>query len=166
MMVPFFSAAIKASSSTTLPRAILIRMPFGQAPRALRHRSCSASRPARRDNHDHIDVARHLDQICIIFIGDFGILAARMINHRHFHRFEPAGDRLANAAHPDHTDGAIAQGRPAQRKRLLEPFAVPQIAFAIDEIADRAQQERKRGVCGLLGSTSGVLVTTMPRSRA
>ena len=75
----------------------------------------------------------------------------RMIDHGHLHRLEPARDRLADAAHADQPDGAVAQRRLGQRIRLLRPFARAQEAFRLREFAHGAEQEAERGVGDFFG---------------
>ena len=151
MMVLSLSASISAGSSTTEPRAMLIRMPSG--PSAL---STSAlmrflrRRPARRDGDQDVHVARHVDELRIVAVADARRRPARVIDHRHLHGVEPARDRLADGAHADHADGAVAQRRLGERIGALDPFAGAQIALGLREFAHRAQDQPERGVGDLL----------------
>ena len=110
-MVLSFSALISAASSTTEPRAMLMRMP--SRPERVEHLGVDrflVAGAARRDHDEHVDVARHVDQLRIVLVRTPACgRPARVIDHRHLHGLEPARDRLADAAHADHADGAVAQ---------------------------------------------------------
>ena len=88
-------------------------------------------------------------------VGKSGRFLARVVGDRRAERFEPPGDRHANASHADQADGAVAQRRPAQRIVALPPFAGAQIALGLRQLAHRAKQEAERGVGDLLGKHVG-----------
>ena len=69
-----------------------------------------------------------------------------MVDDRHLHSGEPAGDRLPDPAHADRADGAVAQRRLAQRIILLRPLAGAHVALGLREFPHGAQQESHRGV--------------------
>ncbi len=73
-----------------------------------------------------------------------------MVDHRHFHRIEPARDRLADAAHADKAHRAVAQRRLGERIALLSPLARAQITFGLRELAHRAEQKPQRRIGDLL----------------
>ena len=104
--------------------------------------------------HDHdqrIDVLRHLHQVRIMLVGDGRRLVARMVEDRHQRGLEPAADRLADAAHADDADLAVAQRADAQRIVLGLPQAGAHIAIGLDEFAQRRDQQSHRDVGDFLG---------------
>ena len=107
-------------------------------------------RAARRDD-EHVDIARHLDEVGIVSVRDARRRPPRVIGHRHLHGLEPARDRLPDAAHADHADGAVTQRRLAQRIGLLRPLARAQVALGLRELAHGAKEQPQRGVGDLLG---------------
>ena len=110
---------------------------------------------ARGDHHQHVDVARHVDEIGVMPVRHPRLRMAAVIDDGNAERIEPARDRLADAAEPDHAHGAIAQRRPGQRVVPFGPLAGAQIALGLRQLADRAQQQAKRRVGDLLGEHVG-----------
>src|SRR5216684_1635797 len=106
---------------------------------------------ARRDDEQHVDRARHVDERRVVLVGDARLLPPRMVDHRNLHGVEPPRDRLADAAHADQPDGAVAQGRLAQRVVLLPPLAGAQVTLGLWELAHGAEEQAERGVGDLLG---------------
>ena len=107
-------------------------------------------RSARHDHHQRVDVARHVEQFRVILVAHAWLRVAAVIDHRHAEGLQPARDRLADAAHADHADGAIAQRRLGERILPLRPFAGAQKALGLRKFAHRAEQEAERGVGHLL----------------
>ena len=103
-------------------------------------------RSARHDHHQRVDVARHVEQFRVILIAHACLRVAAVIDHRHAEGLQPARDRLADAAHADHADGAIAQRRLGERILPLRPFSGAQKALRLRKFAHRAEQEAERGV--------------------
>ena len=143
---------------------MLMRMPSGPSASSTSALiRCLVAGAARRDHDQHVDVARHVDQLRIVLVGDAGLRIAAVIDHRHAEGLEPPRDRLADAAHADDADGAVAQRR---------------LASADSAASSHLPARRKRSACGNSRtvqsrspsavsatssfSTSGVLVTTMP----
>ena len=107
-------------------------------------------RAAGRDHEQHIGGARHLDEVRIVLVGNIG-RPARVIDHRHFHCLEPARDRLANAAHADDPDGAVAQrGRELVVAAVLFPFARAEITLGLGQLPHGCEQQPKRRIRHLL----------------
>ena len=67
----------------------------------------------------------------------------------------PARDRLADPAHADDADLAVAQRADAERILLRRPEAGAEIAVGLDEFAQRGDQEPHRDVGDLLGQHIG-----------
>ena len=88
-------------------------------------------------------------------IGKLGPLVPRVVGDRQAKRFEPAGNRHANAAHTEQADAAVAQRRLAQRIVAFRPFAGAQIPLGLRQLAHGAKQEAERGVGDLLGKHVG-----------
>ena len=78
-----------------------------------------------------------------------------MIGHRHERGFEPAPDRLPDAAHADNADLAVAQRAGAQGIALRLPQAGAQIAVGLDEFAQGGDQKPHRDVGDLFGQHVG-----------
>ena len=141
-MVPDFSAATSAGSSTTEPRATLIS--DAARPERLQHVGIDHLGGSGAAGHDHdqrIDRLRHLHQVGIVLVGHGRGRVARMIGHRHARGLEPASDRLADAAHADDADLAVAQRADAQGIVLRLPQAGAQIAVGLDELAQGRDQQ-------------------------
>src|ERR1039457_5922488 len=102
-MVRFLSASIKAGSSTTEPRAMLMRIPFG--PSALSTSAlimfCVAAPPGTITTS--VSTSRAV------------WWCTRVKPPRPAEGGEPLGDCLADAAHADHADAAVAQRRLGER---------------------------------------------------
>ena len=81
---------------------------------------------------------------------DAGLLLAAMIDHRNAERFEPARDRLADAAEPDDAGLAAAQRGREAIIALRGPVAGPQIALRLGQFPHRAEQQAERGIGDLL----------------
>ena len=64
-----------------------------------------------------------------------------MVDHRHARGFDPASDGLADAAHADNADLAVAQRTDAERIILGLPQAGAQIFVGLDELAQRRDQQ-------------------------
>ena len=69
-----------------------------------------------------------------------------MVDDRHLHGFKPARNRLADRAHADQADCAVAQRRLGERIILLPPFAGPQVALRLRKFANGAKQKAERRV--------------------
>src|SRR3974390_735181 len=110
-MVRFFNASISAASSTTEPRAMLMKMPFG--PSAL---STSA----------------------LIMFAVARLFVAAVIDDRHGEGLQPARNRPTDAAHANYADGAVSQRGLGERVLLLEPLAGGQIALGLRKFAPGA----------------------------
>ncbi len=110
---------------------------------------------AGHDDNERVHVARHVDELRVMPIGKLGPLVPRVVGDRHAERFQPAGDRYANAPHAEQADAAVAQRRPAQRIVAFRPFAGAQIPLGLRQLAHRAKEEAERGVGDLLGKHVG-----------
>ena len=73
-----------------------------------------------------------------------------MIDDRNTERFQPARNRLADAAHAHHADGAALQRCLGQWIVRAGPLAGAQVTFGLGEFAQCAQQQAQRGVGHLL----------------
>src|SRR5271163_4961028 len=78
-------------------------------------------------------------------------LRTGVIDDRHAESAELPGNGLADRAHADHTDFAVAQRRFGQMKAFLRPFAGAQIALRLGQFAHGAEQEPERGVRHFFG---------------
>ena len=78
-----------------------------------------------------------------------------MIGDRHERGFEPASDRLSDAAHADDPDLAVAQRADAQWIVLRLPQAGAQIAVGLDEFAQGRDQQAHCDVGDLFGQHVG-----------
>src|SRR5579864_6187537 len=88
-------------------------------------------------------------------IADVAPRRAGVIDHRNAEGAEPPRDRLADGAHADHADGAVAQRRLGERIVALEPLAGAQIPLGLGKFAHRAQQQSERGIGDLFGQHAG-----------
>ena len=113
-------------------------------------------RRAAGDDHDQrIDRLRHLDQVGIMLVRHAVGRIARMIDHGNARGVEPAPDRLADPAHADHPDLAVAQRADAQGIVLRRPQAGAQIAVGLDELAQGRDQKSHRDIGDLFGQHVG-----------
>ena len=106
-------------------------------------------RAAGRDDHQNVDRLRHVGEVREIGIGDIGLPAAPVVGDFQAQRLAASGDRLADAPEAQNAHGAPAQRR-GERKRLLQPFAGPDIAVGLREPPHGAEQQADGGVRHLL----------------
>ena len=106
---------------------------------------------AGEDDEEDVDLLGHRPQVAIVAVGDVGARGAGVIDDRHLHRIEPAGDRHADAAEPDDADGAVAEGRRGQPVVRLGPAAGTEVALGGGQFAHRHQEEAEGGVGDFLG---------------
>ena len=78
-----------------------------------------------------------------------------MVDHRHQRGIKPARDGLADPAHADDADLAVAQRADAERIVLGLPQPGADIAVGLDELAQGRDQKAHRDVGDLLGQDVG-----------
>ena len=114
------SASISACSSTTLPRATLIRMPFGpSARRTSALMRCFVSAPPGVITISTSAGLGEADEGRVIGIGHVLLPGAAVIGHLDVEGLDALGDRLADPAEADDADLAVAQGRAESGKGAL-----------------------------------------------
>src|SRR5258705_186388 len=106
----------------------------------------SARGAAGDDDDQCVHRLRHLDQVGVMLVGNISCGLARVIDHRHARGFQAAADRLADAAHADDADLAVAQRTDAQRIVMGLPETGAQIPVGLDELAQRRKQQSHRDV--------------------
>ncbi len=89
-------------------------------------------------------------------VGDIVAPGAVVIDDRHRHGIEAAGERDADAPQAGNADRAVAQRRAGERIGAVAcPFAGAQVPLGSGELAHGHQQEAQRGVGDLLGQHVG-----------
>ena len=71
------------------------------------------------------------DQVRIVLVSNAFRRSPRVVDHRHQRGFEAARDRLSDAAHADHADGAAAQRADGQRIVCLGPLPGAEITIGV-----------------------------------
>ena len=64
---------------------------------------------ARHDDNEDIDIARHRDEVGVMFVADVHRLLSAVIDDRQIKRFEPLCNRFSDPSHAYNTDGAVSQ---------------------------------------------------------
>src|SRR5258707_5265633 len=97
-------------------------------------------RSAGDDEEKRVDVARHGDQVRVVAPWQFGPGVPGVIDDGHVEGGDSLGDSLADASHPDDTDGAVAEGG-AERKLRLQPAALAHPVIRLGKLAYGGEQE-------------------------
>src|SRR5215813_3557140 len=118
-IVRLLSASISAGSSTTEPRATLIKMPRRPVDEIV------GCRPTRQDGDQGVDIAGHGDEVAVIAVGQQWLLGACIVADRPAEGLEAAGNGAADAPHTHDADAAVAQrGRGQSIVALSRPAAL------------------------------------------
>src|SRR3569833_3295643 len=76
-----------------------------------------------------------------MLVGDAGCWIARMIDQWHAESLNTLRNRLADPAHADDADSAVAKRSGAEAIILLRPAAFAHIAVGVDEFPQRRNQQ-------------------------
>ena len=102
------------------------------------------------DDHQRVDVARHLQQGGVVAVRDV-LAGAVVVAHRHPEGLGAARDRLADPAEPEDAEPAAGDGQVRERVGTLgRPPPGAQVPLGLPQLAHGHQQQRERGVGDLV----------------
>src|SRR5262249_30448422 len=147
---PSARALMSAGSSTTLPRATLMSVPFRpSASITPAQTTVPGSRPALTRDHEIVAAPRQLDRVGDVVVGRIGLAARPAVDHAHAQGGAAIGDGTPDAAEPEHAHGLAADAAPERDRPLARPGAVAHVAIGDKDLA-RGREHQADGEVGHL----------------